>query len=62
MQIIESIFIFLPKIFYEFRILHIPTLWMQNVKWTNIRHPQDIQDVFWTRYVRLSYALYPESN
>ena len=35
------------------------TPWTQDVNWTQIRHLEDILDVFWTSYVRSVYALCP---
>ena len=31
--------------------------WTQDVNWTYIRRSEDVQDVFWTSYVRSSYVL-----
>ena len=30
--------------------------WTQDVNWTHIRHLEDVQNVFWTFYVRLIYV------
>ena len=35
------------------------TPWTQDVNWTYIRRLEDIQDVFWTSYVRSIYVLCP---
>ena len=31
--------------------------WTQDVNWKYIRHSEDVQDVFWTSYVRSVYVL-----
>ena len=35
------------------------TPWTQDVNWTYIRRSEDVQDVFWTSYVRSIYVLCP---
>ena len=39
-----------------------PFSWTQHVSWTCKRPSQDIQDVFWTCYIRLIYVLCPVGN
>ena len=33
------------------------TPWTQDVNWTDIRRWEDVEDVFWTSYVRSIYVL-----
>ena len=42
------------------KILHLwqDSPWTQDVNWTYKRCSEDVQDVFWTSYVRLIYVLY----
>ena len=35
------------------------TPWTQDVNWTYIRRSEDVEDVFWTSYVRLIYVPSP---
>ena len=50
------------KQFFKFKILQfwMPLfLWTQDVNWTYIRRSEDVQDIFWTPYVRSIYVLCP---
>ena len=51
-----------PPPFNCARILQIPPnqsspLWTKDVSWTHIKRSEDIQDIFWTSSVYLSYGL-----
>ena len=39
--------------------VNISTPWTHDVNWTYIRRSEDVQDVFWTFYVRSIYVLCP---
>ena len=37
----------------------VPTPWAQYINWTHIKSSEGINDIFWTSYVRATYALCP---
>ena len=47
----------ITKTISEFIFIKMTTPQTQDVNWTYIRRSEDVQDVFWTPYVRLIYVL-----
>ena len=41
------------------KMLYLATPWTQGVNWTYIRPSEDVQDVFWSSYIRSIYVLCP---
>ena len=42
-----------------FKVSRVFTNWTQGINWTNIRRSEDVQNLFWTSYVRSIHVLCP---